>query len=56
MKNKILKRTYMVMLSVLVLGACGLESPNKTIPLIMCGVSGVWFIWFFIANRERVFV
>lgn len=55
MKNKILIATYLIMLAVLVLGACGLEATDKTIPLIMCGVSAAWFAWFFIANRKRVF-
>ena len=53
MKNKILTATYFIMLAVLVLGACGLESPNNTIPWIMCGVSTAWFALFFWANRER---
>lgn len=51
MKNKILKTTYMIMPAVLVLGACGIEAESNTIPLIMCGVSTAWFMWFFIANR-----
>ena len=54
MKNTILTATYLVMLAVLVLGACGIKAPNNTIPLIMCGVSAVWFTLFFIANRERM--
>lgn len=54
MKNKILKRTYMAMLAVMVLGACGIKAPNNTVPLIMCGVSGAWHVLFFIANRKRV--
>ena len=52
MKNKSLKTTYLIMLLVLVLGACGLEAENKIIPLIMCGVSCAWFGLFFIANYE----
>lgn len=55
MKNKILTATYLIMLAVLVLGACGVKETNRTIPLIMCAVSAAWFAWFFIANRKRVF-
>lgn len=54
-KNKILKATYLVMLAVLLLGACGIKAEAKTIPLIMCGVSCAWFAWFFVANRKRMF-
>ena len=54
MKNRRLETTYLIMLALLVLGACGLEAPNRTIPLIMCGVSIAWFVLFFIANRERI--
>lgn len=54
MKNKILATTYLIMLAVLILGACGVKAEAKTIPLIMCGASVAWFAWFFIANRERM--
>ena len=54
MKNRILVKTYLIMLAVLVLGGLGMEAPNRTIPLIMCGVSIAFFALFFIANRERV--
>lgn len=53
MKNKILTATSLFMLAVMVLGACGLDAPNKTIPLIMCGIPTVWFTFFSVANRER---
>ena len=53
MKNRRLETTYLIMLALLVLGACGLEAPNRRIPLIMCGVSIAFFALFFIANRER---
>ena len=53
-KNEILKTTYLIMLAVLVLGACGMEAENTTIPWIMCGVSCAWFGLFFWANLEKV--
>ncbi len=53
-KNKILKATYLIMLAVLILGACGVKAEAKTIPLIMCGVSFTYFTLFSIANRERM--
>lgn len=53
MKNKILIAMCLIMLAVLVLGGCGLAAQDKTIPLIMCGVSITWFVLFSIANRER---
>ncbi len=43
------------MLLVLVLGGLGMGTPNRTVPVIMCGVSIAWFALFFIANRERIF-
>lgn len=52
MKNKFLKATYLIMLAVLVLGACGMEAENTTIPWIMCGVSCTFFALFFWANYE----
>ena len=55
MKNRILKSTYLIMLAVLILGACGVKAEANTIPLIMCGVSIAYFALFFIANRERMF-
>lgn len=55
MKNKRLQTTYLIMLAILILGGCGLDAPNKTIPLIMCGIPAVWFTLFFIVNRKRVF-
>ena len=55
MKNRILAKTYLLMLLVLVIGALGMKAPNRTIPTIMCGVSIAWFALFFIANRERIF-
>ena len=55
MKNRILVKTYLIMLAVLVLGGLGMEAPDRTIPLIMCGVSIAFFALFFIANRERIF-
>lgn len=54
MKNKIHRATYLIMLAVLILGACGVKAEAKTIPLIMCGVSITYFALFFIANRERM--
>ena len=53
-KNEILKATYLIMLAVLVLGACGIKAENTTIACIMCGVSCVWFGLFFLANLEKV--
>lgn len=54
MKNKILATTYLIMLAVLILGACGVKAEAKTIPLIMCGVSITYFALFFIANCKRM--
>lgn len=49
-KNTILKTITTIMAGCFILGACGLESSNRTIPLIMCAVSIAWISLFLYAN------
>ena len=53
MKNKILMSITYLMVAVLFIAGCGLDS-NSVLPYILCGVSLTWLGLFTAVNREVI--
>lgn len=54
MRNKVLKAITAVAILAVMLGTCGFDSADRTVPAAMIGAGVLWLIPFFIVNRDHV--